>query len=327
MATDPSTTGSNISAGLANSVAGVQNTVSNVKSSLSDFSSKSVMNASSEFLNSNSIVAKFGFIVLLLMVFIFLLKTFSSMLVYFMSPSKQPYLVKGLLAGNISLDILQDPANSSSPVVLRSNNQNGGIEFTWSVWLNITSLPTSTQPKFANVFNKGNNNYHTTGGSIGIATVNNGPGLYIRSDIQSEGDTNSKTGSVVFIMDVEKDDTVQSAPVSQRLTTSNIPLQKWFHLAYRLHNYSLECYVNGILSNSVSFANTIPKQNYNNVYICNNGGFSGSLSNLRYYDYALSAFDITTLTNYGPNLTSSTAAPVSNTIYDYISPKFYSVFQ
>jgi hypothetical protein len=320
MATDPSTTGSNISAGVANGVASVQNTVSNVKSSLSDFSSKTAMNASAEFLNSNSIVAKFGFLILLLMVFMFLLKTLSAMIVYFMSPSKQPYLVKGLLGGNIPLDILQDPANSSSPVVLRSNNQTGGIEFTWSVWLNISSLPNATQPRYANVFNKGNNIYHTTGDKNGIATVNNGPGLYIRS----EGDN---TGSVFFIMDVEPDNTVPSTPNPVSLTTTNIPLQKWFHLAYRLRNYSLECYVNGILSNSVSFANNIPKQNYNNVFVCNNGGFSGSLSNLRYYDYALSAFDITTLTNYGPNLSPSSAVPVANSIYDYISPKFYSVFQ
>jgi hypothetical protein len=114
-------------------------------------------------------------------------------------------------------------------------------------------------------------------------------------------------------------------PVPKQLEITNVPLQKWFHVAYRFQNYTMDCYVNGVLAKSVSFGEYVPKQNYDDVYLGKNGGFNGSLSNLRYYDYALSPFDLNAIVNYGPNLNpSSLGTPQKNNIYDYLSLGWYS---
>jgi hypothetical protein len=313
--------------------AGVNNTLENVKSSVGDlkanvnntlgeFSSANAMNASSEFLNSNSIIAKFGFLLLVLIVFLGLMKVGMIMIAYIFSPAKQPYLVKGLLRGSVPVTIRQDPADSNSPVVYRSNNQTGGVEFTWCVWLLINSLGT-TPFKHTHIFNKGNDTYDEGSSSAtrGVANVNNSPGLYL--DVDSD---NKPTNSIIMYMD-----TITTADGNaadrKELKVDNIPLNKWFHLAFRLKDYTLDCYVNGMLSTSVSFGSDVPKQNYDDVHVGKNEGFNGSLSNLRYYDYALSAFDINALVNYGPNLTPSSLDAKPNSIYDYLGLGWYSAFK
>lgn len=316
--------------------AGVNNTLENVKSSVGDlkanvnntlgeFSSANAMNASSEFLNSNSIIAKFGFLLLVLIVFLGLMKVGMIMIAYIFSPAKQPYLVKGLLRGSVPVTIRQDPADSNSPVVYRSNNQTGGVEFTWCVWLLINSLDTTTRFKHAHIFNKGNDTYDEgeTSTTRGVANVNNSPGLYL--DVDSTNN-NKQTNAIIMYMD-----TITTADGNaanrKELKVDNIPLNKWFHLAFRLKDYTLDCYVNGMLSNSVSFGTDVPKQNYDDVHVGKNSGFNGSLSNLRYYDYALSAFDINALVNYGPNLTPSSLDAKPNNIYDYLGLGWYSAFK
>ena len=315
-----------LSAGVANASAKAQATVDSVKGSinsqLSDFSSKNIMNASSEFLNSNSIVAKFAFLVLLLIVFMFLLKLGVMVVSYFMSPSKQPYLVKGVLQGSIPATIPQDPANAKSPVVYRSNNQTGGVEFTWCVWVLINSL--SPTPKLnCHIFNKGNNTYDTTSttdaNKYGLATVNNGPGLYLGVDSNGR-----PTNSLRFVMDAQ---VTTDVPAPVEIVLSNVPMQKWFHVAYRFQNYTMDAYVNGVLASSKQFDNYVPKQNYDDIYLGQNGGFSGAISNLRYYDYALPPFDIAAIVGYGPNLTpSNIGTPQTNSMYDYIALSWYSTF-
>jgi hypothetical protein len=312
--------------GINNTLVGVQNAVTEVKdgvsNTLNEFSSNNVMNASSEFLNSNSIIAKFGFLLLVLIVFLALLRVGSVILMYFMSATKQPYIVKGLLRGSVPVSIRQDPADNKSPVIYRSNNRDGGIEFTWSVWLLVNSLDSSV--KYSHVFNKGNNSYYpsndATVGRRNVATVNNSPGLYI-----GDGSDQPQVNSLTFIMDIES---AGNSVLNQRkLVINNIPLNKWFHVAYRLKNYSLDCYVNGVLAQSQSFDATVPKQNYDDIHLNQNGGFNGSLSNLRYYDYAMSAFDINALVNYGPNLTPSNLESKSNNIFDYLGLGWYSAFK
>jgi len=312
-----------LTAGVSNMSANAQSTVDNVKGSinnqLSEFSSKNIMNASSEFLNSNSIVAKFAFLILVLIVFMFLLKVGVALVSYFMSPSKQPYLVKGLLQGTIPATIPQDPANAKSPVVYRSNNQTGGVEFTWCVWVLINSL-SATSRLNSHIFNKGNNAYNALNNdNKGIATVNNGPGLYLGLD-----SSNNPTNSLRFLMDAQ---VTSGVPVPVEIDITNVPMQKWFHVAYRLQNYTMDAYVNGVLAASTPFDSYVPKQNYDDIYLGQDGGFNGAISNVRYYDYALSPFDVAAIVGYGPNLTpSNIGTPQTNSMYDYLSLSWYSTF-
>ena len=66
---------------------------------------------------------------------------------------------------------------------------------------------------------------------------------------------------------------------------SGVPMNKWFHLALRMENKILDAYVNGTIYSRAQLT-AVPKQNYYNVNIGQNGGFQGSISNLRYFNYA-----------------------------------------
>jgi len=276
-----------------------------VSKSLNDFSSRNNINASTEYLQSNSIVAKFVFLILVMIMFVILINLGMSLLSYFTRPSNSPYLIYGVLEGSTALVIPQDPSNKDSIVISRSNNQSTGIEFSWSLWLIVND--NNNGGKYQNIFNKGDSYY----GSDGISTVNNGPGLYLQSLKNNEN-------SLHLVMD-----TVDKS-VPQSIThIKGLPFNKWFNVTIRLENKILDVYVNGTISNrqNIQF---VPKQNYNDVNICQNGGFKGQLSNLRYFNYALSAFEINNIVMRGPrrvlsklNQSSSNDSPyfLSNSWY------------
>jgi Concanavalin A-like lectin/glucanases superfamily len=273
-----------------------------VSGSLNQFSSPTAVGTTAtEFLNSNSIIAKFTFFVLVLIVFTVIVSLGIQLMGYLMSPANSPYVVYGLLNGNDGLIVSQDPKSKTSIPILKSNNQTTGAEFTWSVWLNLNSNTSNVASlgQKQNVFNKGNSQY----GATGVATVNNAPGLYLK---QPDGD-NETTLHIVM-------DTMDPNNPSQVIDVTEIPYHKWVHVVIRLENKMMDVYVNGTISKRLTFTAS-PKQNFNDVNICQNGGFSGQMSNLRYYNYALSAFEINGITMYGPNTTvsklSSTAAKSS----------------
>ena len=53
----------------------------------------------------------------------------------------------------------------------------------------------------------------------------------------------------------------------------------------------MDVYINGTIALRHIF-NSVPKQNYGNVYVNMNNGFNGLLSDLWYHDYALSGTQI-----------------------------------
>jgi len=276
-----------------------------------DFSSAGVVNASQEFLNSNSIIAKFVFIILVVIVFMVLLSLGFSLVTYLTSPSESPYIIHGLLPGSAYTISPQDP-NSGQPIVYRSNNQANGAEFTWSVWLNVAQMPRDATHKC--IFVKGTDSY----GSDGISSVNNGPGMYFHK-VMADG--SSSQLNLKYIMDVvSPTDTAQINPIS--VDISNLPIGKWFHVAIRLQNKTMDCYVNGVITKRTSFSDYIPKQNYDPIIYAGNDGFAGSTSNLRYYNYALSVFEINSIVYYGPNLTAANGS--ASSFFDYFGRSWYS---
>lgn len=285
-------------------VSNLQENVLNIKEqvtdSLQNFSNKNEMpEANNSFLQSNSVVAKFAFFVLVLIFFMVFLNIGVGVIAYFLKPSKNPYIVKGMINGNHAMIVQQNPKNKDAAPIFRSNNKDSGLEFTWTVWLFITS---PTNDKYQHIFNKGNAVY----GNDGLATVNNGPGLYVKTNT---------TNTLHVVMD-----TVSNS--SQSLDVSNIPFNNWFHLAMRMKNNILDVYVNGTIGNRM-FMNNVAKQNYYDVNICQNGGFSGSLSNLRYYDSALSSFSINNIVMFGPNK-SANIQKSENKNYNYLSTSWYT---
>ena len=292
-----------------------------VSNTVGEFSSKSVGEASSEFLESNSLIARFAFVFIVVIIFMILLRIGIYLVGYFSEPSNNPYVVKGLLTGSNPVKITQDPKMKDSITILRSNNQKTGIEFTWCIWLNITETNTSTNNlgKYQHIFNKGDNPSTITEDTNntnpnGIVPLNNGPGLYLKA-------SNDPTLRVVM-------NTVSPIDRVQNVDITNIPLKKWFHVILRMQNNLLDVYINGVVTQRVTFP-YVPKQNYQDVYVCqSNGvstGFSGNLSDLRYYDRALNIFEITSIVSAGPNLTTSKLSSATTTFGStYLSSLWYS---
>ena len=270
-----------------------------IQNNLGEFSVKNAKDATGEFLQSNGLLAKCGFIILLFIIFLFLFRIGVQVLGSLMGPSKNPYLVYGKLEGTTLVTISQDPANKASIPILRSNNGRSGAEFTWSVWL---FLNLGANNDLKPVFVKGNptsvpNTVYET----------NGPGMYVSA-------TNG-VGALKFALDdVENRQNI--------MDISNVPLQKWVHITYRLQNTILDVYVNGVIQQRLQMEYA-PKQNYYDVTVC--GGFAGHLSNLRYYNRALTVFDINNIIMFGPNTNPSklSADSTKSTNYSYLSNQWY----
>ena len=275
---------SGIQSGVSDAISG---TADKITSGLSSLTSNADLGAaSSEFVNSNSIISKFVFLLLVLIVFIMLMNLGVYIISYFLRPNTSPYVIKGLINGNTQVRIPQDPENSNSVTIYRSNNASKGIEFTWSVWLKINELPSKESP----IFNKGSDN------------TQKGPMMTIKKGAKG-------SGTISIFMD----SVVAGDNASTRVELKDMPLNIWFNVAIRMQNKIMDVYVNGTVAKRYVFTN-VPKQNYGDVVI---GKFNGQMSDLRYFSTALNVFQINNITMAGPNMKS--ANNERQTKFDYLS--------
>jgi len=328
----------NISSGLQNIGQRINENIGNVREgineSMNEFSQQTQagIGATSQFLQSNTLIAKFAFFLLILILFLVVLALGIMFLNYIFSPPENPYLIKGMIDGTYSMVITQDPSISSSTFIQKSINQYSGAEFTWSFWINVKSITPIKEgnviaQKYLNVFNKGDTRYDT---KTGLASVNNAPGVYLNYATTDGTTAGQNSCALVVIMDTVNTTSNNSYESSTGVTTindqntviNNIPIRKWVHVAIRLQNTFLDIYINGTVDKRITLPN-VPKQNYDNVNICNNGGFNGQLSNLRYYNYALNVFEINSIVSWGPNL-SAVDSTASNGYFQYLGRDWYS---
>jgi hypothetical protein len=308
-----------IQEGISNSIGAVTNTIGSaataisdvrgtVNSSVQDFASKDLVGSSNEFLQANTLVAKFVFMVFVLIIFLILMNLGIYLLSYFLQPDTSPYLIKGIQSGSSAKKFPQDPSQDDAATIYRSNNQTTGMEYTWSFWIKVKE-PVPSARAYNHVFSKGLTNAISTD-SGQVVAGSNAPGVYLKNDTVS-GNT---TTTMAIVMDTVNGDD------SETIEIPNIPFRKWVHIAIRLQNKILDVYINGTLKQRVSFKN-VPKQNYGDVFASQNGGFDGQLSNLRYFDRALNAFQISNISMSGPNL--KPVPDVVDTSSDYLSGKWY----
>lgn len=269
-------------------------------------SARSIVPATTKALSGISLLAKTAFIIGVMIAFVILFRMGIALIAWYNSPSKSPYIINGMMAGNQPHIVSQDPADAGSVPILRSNNEKSGIEFTWSTWLFLDSTePGSTR---RHIFNKGVNKY--TKGRTAVSNGGNGPGLYLDS---------KNRNNLVFVME-----TANPKSPTQYLAIKNVPLRNWFHLAIRLQGNVLDVYVNGTIAARL-IQESPPSQNYYNVNVNQQGGFPGRISNLRYYNRALDVFEINRIVRGGPNLKSaSVAATQPNTNYNYLARSWYA---
>lgn len=285
-----------------------------LSNTVSDFSSKSIGESSNDFLNSNTIVAKFVFLILVLIVFLILMNLGIFLIIYFTSPDKTPYIVRGLINGNSSRTIPQDPKKGNSVTIHRSNNEKEGIEFTWSVWLKRDSIEDSTV-KYSHIFSKGNFIPEADGSS----KMGNAPGVYFETKFGTNTLDSSTNELAIFMETIEPNATTMNS-ITEEIKIEDVPLKRWFHLAIRVQNKIMDVYINGTVAKRVTFSN-VPKQNYGDIHVSKNGGFNGQISDLRYFNSALNVFQIMNLVNSGPNLRSNDAD--KNRDYTYLANTWY----
>tara|TARA_B100000424_G_C22920342_1_gene489727 strand:+ start:821 stop:1660 length:840 start_codon:yes stop_codon:yes gene_type:complete len=260
------------------------------------------------FQDSNSAIMNFAFVIMVIIVFFVLLQLSITLISRFMNAqNSSPYLINGMIEGKTMIEIEQDPNDSNSITLLRSSNENDGVEFTYSTWLFIDDLEYN-KGQFRHIFHKGDSNINHDDDTIGagLSYPNNAPGLYLAP----------YKNNLVVVMN-----TFQN--VTERIVIQNITLNKWINVIIRCENRTIDIYINGSIARR-HILSGLPRQNYGNVFVCMNGGFSGNLSNLRYFNYALGTREIESIMFWGPNTSLLVSSNLNRINANYLSFKWYT---
>lgn len=281
-----------------------------------DNTSGNIPNSIKEFASANSLISKFAFILLVLLVFSILLRLAIGLLSAYFSPSGTPKLFVGMVPGNMTITFDQTPGGTGingktkNQTIIRSDNQRGGIEFTWSLWVFLQDDVTAKE--YRHIFSKGNPEQYARSYTPGVKSTqngimgpNNGPGLYVAPG----------TNTLLLIMNTFEN-------IDEEIEINNMPMNKWVSVIIRVKNENLDIFINGIITKNMQFTNP-PRQNYENVQLHLNGGYNGYTSNLWYYNYALGTNAINSIVYWGPNTTLAVDNGLTTNDSDYLSSKWY----
>jgi hypothetical protein len=213
------------------------------------------------------------------------------------------------VSGSRMYTITQNPNVSGSKTIYFSDNQRSGIEFSYSLFINVNS----------STFNNTDTSslYHILHKGYGRTYPLLGPGIFCWGHVNKLR---------VFMNCYDTWDNYADI--------ENIPVDKWFHLTVTCKGNTLYVYINGNLKTKMALSNnTPPYQNYGNVYAFNNrklqlnvattqsllkdpmfsdpiapltsitfnGAIKGMISRVYYFSYALTYPEIQSLMNVGPS--------------------------
>ena len=247
----------------------------------------SFVGATKSFMNSNSLISRFVFILLLLIVSILVLRLLIILLTNLLTPSKSPILLNGMTDARKPMTINVDPNMKMSKPIYRSTNENQGVEFSWNLWVFIDDIYYESD-HYRHIFHKGDQNFTASiDEQNGISHPNNAPGMYL-----APGQEHGNRFVILFNTYEE---------ILERVEVDDIPIEKWICVTIRCQNKTIDVYINGVLTKRHTLKGA-PKQNYGNVYITQNRGFGGYLSELRYFNYAINYNKIKEIKDKGPNL-------------------------
>jgi hypothetical protein len=231
------------------------------------------------FMKSSSVAAKVFRVIILSIIGIIAIELLIKLYTGYQKYSKaSPWLLKGTKRGNQRLVILQDPKKEGSVTLHRSNNETGGLEFSYSFWLFIDDW-SHKYGSWKHIMHKGNSS------SWPLCA----PGIWLHP---------KKNTMRVYM------NTFQN--IGEFSDIENIPLNKWFHTVVAVRQRNLDIFVNGNLVKSHQLEG-LPKQNNGDVYINSFRGFGGYISNIKYNDYYISFSEIETQLDIGPASMESSA--------------------
>ena len=305
------------------------NFLNSIKDNISNstpYSTQKFLSGSKEFIESNTLIARATFIMLILVIFCILYLLISKFLIYILSPSETPYILNGMKDATQQQIIPQSLINKNSIPILRSKNEYDGVEFTYSFWIHVNNLLYKENMDFKHVFHKGSSK--SGQGGNGIFGPNNSPGVYLYTGKKNLSDHLKESYPVLGMLvrlNVYQNTEHAERPFKyyEDIYIDGIPIKKWVGVIIRLTSQNtVDVYINGNLTKRHKLSNVV-KQNYDNVYLNLNGGFSGFMSNLKYYNYAIGTFEIDNITSKGPNLKMAHDSNIEKSKPYYLSNQWY----
>lgn len=250
---------------------------------------------SMSYLNNGSLVSKFIKVCLIASIVVFIVEMCKKLYFKLKSyGSSSPWLVKDTKNATKRLIIEQDPRKEDSITLKRSENELGGLEFSYSMWIFIDNWEYK-YGSWKHILHKGHES----------SWPNRAPGIYLHP----------KKNSIRVHMNTFKN-------IAEFADIDNIPLSKWFHLAVCVRQRNMDLFINGNLVKRLSLKG-IPKQNYGNVFINAWRGFSGYLSRVKYNDYYLSFSELDNMQKLGPSSKMPESTSAANAP-PYLSPNWWA---
>ena len=183
-----------------------------------------------------------------------------------------PWLLKATKDGKKRMIILQDPLKEGSKPVFKSENQFGGLEFSYVFWIYIDDWSYKFG-QWKHVLHKGNDSSWPL----------RAPGVWLHPN----------ENAIRVYMNTFKN-------IGEFADLHNIPLGKWFHVAICCKQRNLDIYMNGNLAKRHVLSG-LPKQNWGDIYLNSFRGFSGYLSNIRYYNWYIPFSELDRQLSFGPS--------------------------
>lgn len=250
----------------------------------------------SELYESNSLIVEIllGLVICLIMYIIILI--YRSIKKKVKSHNEDsPVILSGLIDADVGRIVKQNPNSNNSLTLKRSINENG-IEFTYSLWIYIKGNTWETDT-WKHVFHKGqsiNLGLDKDGASPNEYCSIQCPGLWINPNNNSFRLYINTYNSINEFIDID-----------------NLPVKKWINLTYTQSNFTSKVYINGRLKTSYVLR-SLPRQNYYNLYLCQNNGFNGYVSTMKYFNFVLNTGTIYDISQKGPSLSRN----IDVTYYD-----------
>lgn len=237
-------------------------------------------------------------VALIIVIIIIWIVSFIRYLIYRVKRNSKatPFLIRGNQNANKAIVLYQDPSNLSSIPVLRSRDELDGIEFSYTTWLYVDDWINYKKGEWKSVFHKGSPNAWPPENTSARA---------YNKFCGAEDDPSGAMIAAPGVWFHPNNNAMRIYMNSFSLMNDyvdifNVPSNKWFHLGIILRHQALDIYINGYLKKKHTLA-SIARQNFGNVYIGTNGGFQGYISNLRYFDYAITVNELTREVERGPS--------------------------
>ena len=321
---------SNVKDNFSNVTSNVTNHFNNIGEKIMNtipYDSANYLTSSAQFINSNNAIAKIIFIILTIILFITLFKIGFAIISFLITPNPNPFLYKDMKDAKHLVIIPQNPNAKDSVPILRSRNQYDGIEFTYSTWIYIDDPTYRENQTYKHIFHKGNDYL----GNDYIYYPNNSPGLYLYNGTENHIENPGKLDSydykypimsLLVRMNIFTNESDKDKDFYEDINIHGIPIKKWVNVIVRVNNQNIvDVFINGKIMKRKKLSGIV-RQNYDNIYINMNGGFSGYLSSLRYFNYALGSFEISTLVSNGPSLKME-SSNIAQSKPKYLSSKWF----